>query len=328
MKATCLKFENPIQDAISRIRFAPQSNNLLISSWDSSLRLYDPDSFKLRLEAPLEDALLDCCFQDESVAFSAGSDGSLRRHHLHSGSHDAIGSHEDLMTCVEYSVETSQVITAGWDKKIMSWDTRATHAHRCLDTLGAEVVSMSVSGFNLFAAIRESVNIYDLRKFNYSAAEKESHLDIRIRCVRPILNSEGFVVGSVDGKVKLEYLYPSNSSAVGYAFRCYPKSKDGRHHLVAVNDIAFNPFFCGAFVTGDNEGYVTTWDARSKRRLYELPRHPNSVASLSYSREGHLLAVASSYTYQEANEIEEPPQIFIHEIDDRCIGSASAGSSK
>lgn len=109
MSGAPLKFENPIQDAISRIRFAPQSDNLLISSWDSvsgtlllgstnvvfvalltffihknrlfvqSLRLYDVGSSVLRLEAPAEAALLDCCFQNESVAFSAGSDGFIRR---------------------------------------------------------------------------------------------------------------------------------------------------------------------------------------------------------------------------------------------------------
>jgi hypothetical protein len=45
-----------------------------------SLRLYDVVGSVLRLEAPCEAALLDCCFQsDESVAFSAASDGSVRR---------------------------------------------------------------------------------------------------------------------------------------------------------------------------------------------------------------------------------------------------------
>uniref|UniRef100_A0A5B7C6G4 Putative mitotic checkpoint protein BUB3.3 isoform X1 n=1 Tax=Davidia involucrata TaxID=16924 RepID=A0A5B7C6G4_DAVIN len=328
MKGTCLQLENPIRDAISRLRFAPQSNNLLISSWDSSLRLYDVDSFTLRLEVPVEAALLDCCFQNEWVAFSAGSDCSIRRYDLHSGFHDTIGNHDDLVTYVEYSNETCQVISAGWDKKIMSWDTRSTNALGCLNTLGAEVDSMSLSGYNLMVAVGASVNTYDLRYFNKSIDAKESCMDIRIRCVRPILNSEGFVVGSIDGRVALEYLYPSNSKDMGYVFRCHPKSKESRHHLVAVNDIAFNPSVCGAFVTGNNEGYVITWDARSRRRLFELPRYPNSVASLSYNRGGHLLAVASSYTYQEANEIDEPPQIFIHEIDDRCTGSASVGSSK
>lgn len=35
MNGSCLEFGNPIRDAISRIEFAPKSNNLLISSWDS-----------------------------------------------------------------------------------------------------------------------------------------------------------------------------------------------------------------------------------------------------------------------------------------------------
>lgn len=35
MDGNGLNLENPITDAVSRIRFAPQSNNLLISSWDS-----------------------------------------------------------------------------------------------------------------------------------------------------------------------------------------------------------------------------------------------------------------------------------------------------
>ncbi|PSR88422.1 Mitotic checkpoint protein like [Actinidia chinensis var. chinensis] len=242
-KGTCLKFENPIRDAVTKIRFAPKSNNLLISSWDSSLRLYDVDRFVLRVEAPFEAALLDCCFQNELVAFSAGSDGCVRRYDLDSGIHDTVGNHDDLVSCIEYSDETR------------------------------------------------------------------------------------FVAGSIDGRIALEYL---NSSDAGYVFWCHPKSKDGRHHVVPVNDVAFNPIISGAFVTGNNKGDVATWDAQSKRRIQQvqLPRYSNSVTSLSYNHTGRLLAVASSNTCLEANEIEEPPQIFIHEMDDNRIGSVSSGHSK
>ena len=34
-----------------------------------------------------------------------------------------------------------------------------------------------------------------------------------------------------------------------------------------------------------------------------MPKLDNSIASLSYNREGQFLAIASSYTYQEANEL-------------------------
>ncbi|XP_050945983.1 mitotic checkpoint protein BUB3.3-like [Cucumis melo] len=74
-----LDFQIPIQDAVSTLQFAPLSNNLLVSSWDSILRLYDVDNCTLRLELTSEAALLDCCFQNESLALSAASDGCIRR---------------------------------------------------------------------------------------------------------------------------------------------------------------------------------------------------------------------------------------------------------
>ncbi|KAK3027378.1 hypothetical protein RJ639_040176, partial [Escallonia herrerae] len=316
MYPACLEFGNPIQDAVSRVRFAPKSNNLLIASWDSSLRLYDVSSSRLRLEAPTEAALLDCCFQNEAVALSAGHDGSINRYDLHSGIIHTIGNHEDSASCIEYSDETcvghqhlfislialGQTITGGWDKMILSWDTRSAKACGCLNSLRAEVESMSISGFSLMVAVGSSVNMYDLRNSSKSVQAKESCMDIRIKCVRPALTLEGFVVGSVDGRVALKYVYPSKLNTEGYVFRCHPKAKSGRRYLTAVNDIAFNASICGAFVTGDNEGFVTAWDARSKKRLLEFPRYPNSVSSLSFNHEGQLLAVAASYTYHEANE--------------------------
>ncbi|KAI8528531.1 hypothetical protein RHMOL_Rhmol12G0155600 [Rhododendron molle] len=328
MKGTCLKFEKPIRDAISRIRFAPESNNILISSWDSSLRLYDVDSFTLRVEVPSEAALLDCCFQNESVAFTACSDCCIRRYDLDSGVHDTFGSHDDLVSCVEYSAETRQLLTAGWDRKIMSWDTRSTNSLECLKTPFAEVESMAISGCNLIVAVGSSVKIYDLRNFNKSVYAKELFPGFQIRCVQTILNSEGFVAGSIDGRIALYLSHTFSDQFCRYVFWCHPKSKDGRHHVVPVNDIAFNPFISGAFVTGNHKGYVTSWDSHSKRRLLQLPRYSNSVTSLSFNHGGQLLAVASSHAYREGNEKEEPPQIFIHDMDDICTGSASLGNSK
>ncbi|KAJ7943400.1 Mitotic checkpoint protein bub3 [Quillaja saponaria] len=328
MDRVCLEFENPIRDAISKVRFAPKSNNLLISSWDSSLRLYDVDSSVLRLEAPSEVALLDCSFQDESIAFSAGSDGLIRRYYLHSGIIDIIGSHDDIATCVGYSDETCQVITAGFDKRLMLNDIRTEKALSYLINLDAEVESMSLFGLNLTLAIGTSVHVYDLRNLDKPVQSEQPHRDIQIRCVSSIPYSKGFAVGSVDGRVALEISYSSNSNDIGYTFRCHPRSVNGRYHFVPVNEIVFNPLVCGVFVTGDNKGHVTTWDARSRKRLLELPRYPNSVASLSYNQGGQLLAVASSHTYQEAKEIVDPPQIFIHKVDDSYIRSVSAGSSR
>ncbi|XP_065860520.1 mitotic checkpoint protein BUB3.3 [Euphorbia lathyris] len=310
-----LYFQNPIGDAVSRIQFAPESNNLLISSWDSNLRLYNVDDAVLRLEAPCQAALLDCCFQSESVAFSVDSDGCVRRYDLHLETNDTIGRHHDIATCLGYSGITSQVISASLDKSIMVWDMRSAKSlvHRM--NLGAEVESMSLSGFYLMVAVGTSVNIYDLRNLEKAVELKESRMDVKINCITSFPYSKGYAVGSIDGRVALDFLSPSDSNK-GYTFRCHPKSKNGRKHLVSINDIAFSPRAHGNFVTGDNHGNIIEWDRERKRRLYEFPEFPNSVASLSFNNSGELLAIASSCTYQEANEKELPPQIFIRKTDD------------
>ncbi|KAJ0980214.1 hypothetical protein J5N97_008469 [Dioscorea zingiberensis] len=218
MEGSRLELGNPIGDAISRVQFAPKSNNLLISSWDSFLRLYDVDGSSLRVQALSEGALLDCCFQDESLSLSASSDGCIRRYDLYSGAQSIIGKHDNAATCVEYSDGTGQ------------------------------------------------------------------------------------------------FLDQSKSSAMGCVFRYHPKLKERKNHLVAVNDMAFHPRF-DTFVTGDNEGYAIIWDAQSRKKLYEFQRYSNSVACLSYNHIGQLLAVASGHTYQEANEVEEAPQIFLHKTE-------------
>ncbi|XP_048134992.1 mitotic checkpoint protein BUB3.3-like [Rhodamnia argentea] len=327
MIAARQKLDNPIRDAISRAQFAPQSNNLLVSSWDSCLRLFDVDGSELRLEAPCEAALLSCCFQEESVAFGVGSDGSVIRYNLHTGSQDTIGSHADIATCIECSDQTRQVITAGLDKKLVFWDTRMDNVIAHSINVNGEVESLSVSGCNLMVAIGNSACVYDLRNLKRSLQLKESPVDARIRCISSSVFFKGFAVGSVDGRVAVEISSSSNSNDSSYTFRCHPKAKNGRNHLVSVNDIVFNPLGLGSFVTGDDEGYVALWDARNKRRLFELPRFGNSVASLSYSHGARLLAVASSYTYQEANELEELPEIHIFELNELPPGSASASSS-
>ncbi|KAL8137758.1 hypothetical protein V2J09_003759 [Rumex salicifolius] len=320
-----LYFENPIADAISRVRFAPSSDNLLISSWDSRLRLFDVSGSVLRLDFHGDVQLLDCCFQDESVAYAAGSDGSVYRYDLQSATCASVGSHDDSATCVEFSQESGQLITAGWDRKLVYWDLRSS---KILGHQTVDVESISLYGCHLFVASGNSVNTYDLRMSDVPVEVKTSSLGVQIRCISSTPHIKGFAVGSVDGRVALEFPYSSNTEKKGYAFRCLPKLKNGKNHHVAVNNITFNPVIHGAFVTGDYEGHVIGWDAQSRKRLFELPKYPNSVASLSYNYTGELLAVASSHSYREATEREDPPpQVFIQETDSSLWRSSSAGSS-
>lgn len=75
-------YEGPT-DAISSVKFAPNSNKLLVSSWDKHVYLYDISSGvgtllnKYEHRAPV----LDVCFgKDDDEAFSCGLDWDVRRY--------------------------------------------------------------------------------------------------------------------------------------------------------------------------------------------------------------------------------------------------------
>ncbi|KAI5437720.1 hypothetical protein KIW84_023728 [Lathyrus oleraceus] len=217
------------------------------------------------------------------------------------------------------------LITSGFDNKLLSWDVRTKKASSLSRSLDEEIESMSISGFKVTVGIGASAHVFDFRNFDKPTLSMEPCSGTQLRCVSSIPYAEGFAAGSMDGRVALHVSNSSNLNDTGYAFRYHPKSKDGRYHLTSINDIAFSPLVSRAFVTGNDEGYVSIWDARSTKRLIEFPRYSNSVASLSYNHSGQLLAVASSYTYREAKEKRlEPPQVFIHKVDDINFGSSSA----
>ncbi|ESQ28308.1 hypothetical protein EUTSA_v10018903mg [Eutrema salsugineum] len=312
MSGNQLEFENPIEDSISRLRFSPESNNLLVSSWDSYLRLYNVEKSSLILELYSGAALLDCCFENESTSYSSGSDGLIRRYGFNAGTVDTIGRHDDVATSVVYSYEKGEVISTGLDEKIKFWDTRQGERLLFSTEVGDAVRCITVSGNNLVVCVEASMHIYDLRNLDQPFQSYESQVEVPIRCVTSVPYSRGYAVGSVDGQVALEFPNMSCSGEMKYTFRCHPKSMKGRLNGACINAIEFSPGGSGTFVTGDNEGYVISWNAKSRRRLFELPRYSNSVASLAFNHDGELLAVASSHTYQEAKEKEEPPEVFIH----------------
>ncbi|RZC60916.1 hypothetical protein C5167_022664 [Papaver somniferum] len=63
----------------------------------------------------------------------------------------------------------------------------------------------------------------------------------------------GYAVGSVGEHVAVMCL-DSNANEMSCMFQCRPKTRDGKHHLVAANDILFDPSHYDTSVTGDNEG--------------------------------------------------------------------------
>ena len=65
--------KNPPTDGISAVKFQPNSSHLLlVSSWDTGVRLYDINSNTLRMQYNHAAPVLDCCFHDAVHSYSGG----------------------------------------------------------------------------------------------------------------------------------------------------------------------------------------------------------------------------------------------------------------
>jgi cell cycle arrest protein BUB3 len=62
-----------------------------------------------------------------------------------------------------------------------------------------------------------------------------------------------------------------------------------------------------------------------KKRLYQYSKYPTSIAALSFSRDGRLLAVASSYTFEEGDNLHEPDAIFVRSVDEAEVKTKPKG---
>lgn len=163
------------------------------------------------------------------------------------------------------------------------------------------------------------INIYDTRRLDEPLQRRESSLKYQTRCVRVFPTGEGYVCTSIEGRVAVEYFDPSPEvQARKYAFKCHRAPLAGQENMETVypvNAAAFHPTcvrplrpapsnLCrhGTFCTGGSDGVVSVWDPVHRKRIRNYPKHPASISAAAFSRDGALLATASSYCYEEGEK--------------------------
>uniref|UniRef100_A0A7R9UC44 Mitotic checkpoint protein BUB3 n=1 Tax=Pinguiococcus pyrenoidosus TaxID=172671 RepID=A0A7R9UC44_9STRA len=307
------RLSSPPEDGITCVNFAPTSNALLVSSWDSSLRIYDADLDLVRGRFSAGAPALCCAFLDDSKALCGGLDGKLRLFDVATSSALELGSHDAAVRALGCNEDLKLVVTGSWDRTVKTWDTRS-------GTNGVAAASVEMPGKVYSLSVRESVVVaasasqavwvFDLRNMSEPVARRQSSLKYQTRCIALSPDAMSFALGSIEGRVAVEYV--SDDPAMQgkkYSFKCH-RSGDV---IFPVNAVAFHPLF-GTFATGGCDGGVSIWDGANKRRIIGLKNFPTSIASLAFNQDGTLLAIASSYTFEQG-EIEHPPdEIYVHKL--------------
>ena len=73
-------------------------------------------------------------------------------------------------------------------------------------------------------------------------------------------------------------------------------------------------FRFGTFASGGSDCVVNTWDGINRKRIRHIVGYPETISSLSFNLDGTLLAIASSYTFDEGERRHAPDAIFIKQV--------------
>ena len=112
---------------------------------------------------------------------------------------------------------------------------------------------------------------YDLRDLSRPLVNRECLLKYNTRSMCSLPNGDGFIIGSIEGRVGVEYLVDS-STQKPFSFRCHRKPDSmGVELIYPVNSITVHPVY-GTFATGGADGSVCVWDAVAKKRLAYFPK--------------------------------------------------------
>lgn len=267
-------------------------------------------------------------------AVAADADGAITLHNLDRPEASArlLGTHSAAASRVRYCPHINAVVSGSWDATIKIWDARAAEAlvQTCAQpdkvyslcagapAGGAAAGSATAEPLLVVATAGRQVNVIDLRAPAEPLQKRESALKSQTRCIMRMPNSRGYVMGSVAGRVAVEYFDPAPEVQKDrYAFKAHRSTAALVDTVHPVNAIAFHPAY-GTFVTGGSDGVVNAWDAEHKKRLCQYKGFQSSIAALAFEPEsGDRLAIAVSYQYEhgESGEKAAPPdQVLVRTV--------------
>eukprot|EP00912_Choanoflagellata_sp_UC4_P000826 UC4_evm15s507 len=156
--------------------------------------------------------------------------------------------------------------------------------------------------------------IWDQRNMKVVEQRRESSLKHQTRCIKTFPNGLGYALSSIEGRVAVEY-FDTNPEAQKqkFAFKCHREKVDNQNVIYPVTALAFHKQH-GSFASGGCDGKVNIWDPINKKRLCQFPKQETSIASISFNGEGNLMAVASSYMFEEGEKDHPPDSIKINFI--------------
>jgi len=228
---------DPPEDTISDLVFNPNPADpkdfLAVASWDKKVRVYEilsngqgqpktaidhdgpvfsVDFFKvcpqLRHLPAAGLAGGANVSQDGTKVLSAGADKMAKVLDLNTGQPMQVAQHDAPIRCVRYfeANGTPMAVTGSWDKTVKYWDFRSAQP---VGTLQCQerVYTMDVRDNLLVIGTADRyINVVNLKEPTKFYKTLQSPLKWQTRVVSCFTDSQGFAIGSIEGRCAIQYV--------------------------------------------------------------------------------------------------------------------------
>lgn len=180
-------------------------------------------------------------------------------------SDESSSSAPNAVSCLVALNETI-VASASWNSQFCLWNVETNTRLATLELPG-KAFGMDVDGPHqrvLVATSGRRIVVIDCSDSSKPqiVVDRESSLKFQTRCIAVFPNT-GLALGSVEGRVGVEYLEELGQPGKKYAFKCHRVGDT----VYPVNCIRFHPRITDTFATGGCDGSVVLWDGGNKKKV-------------------------------------------------------------
>lgn len=155
-----------------------------------------------------------------------------------------------------------------------------------------------------------NIIVYNLQNPQVEFKRIVSPLKYQTRCLAAFPDQQGFLVGSIEGRVGVHHLDDSQQ-AKNFTFKCHREGNE----IYSVNSLNFHPVH-HTFATAGSDGAFNFWDKDSKQRLKAMLRCSQPVPCSAFNNDGSIFAYSVCYDWSKGAENHNPatakPYIFLH----------------
>ncbi|KAF7795948.1 hypothetical protein EIP86_007117 [Pleurotus ostreatoroseus] len=305
-----IEVSDPPSDSISAIGFSPQQDYLAVGSWDNNVRIYEVGANGQTVGKAMyghQGPVLSVCWnKDGTKIISGGADNAGRMFDVTTGQSSQVAQHDAPIKCVKWIDMQGQggfLVTGSWDKTLKYWDLRTPNPVSTV-TLPERCYTLDVVyPLMVVGTAERHIQIFNLSNPTTAYKTITSPLKWQTRVVSCFPSANGFAVGSVEGRVAIQYVEDKDSTN-NFSFKCHrrdqtPTSKD-QALVYSVNDITFHPVH-GTFSTCGSDGTINFWDKDARTRLKTFEPAPGPIAATCFNRTGTIFAYAVSYDWSKGH---------------------------